>query len=222
MAIVGAYFLMVPSLRISGVGITQSVGRLAVVVPVGASILMWGERPDGLRWVGLVLALVSFPLLARSRAVQADEGLRWRAPLLAGFFAVNGIMGVCQKAYAHETPFGGRPGFLCFLFGIAAVVMMVAAARERRWPDCREAVHGLALGMANVGANFSVLSALAYLPGTVVFPTTSAAVIMLTSILAVFLWRERFDRKAMGGMALAIAAIVLINLRDFLRFLMPE
>ena len=69
-----AFFLFTLSLRIAGVGIAQSVGRVSVIIPLGACVLVWGEAPDVLRWTGLALAILSLGLLTRGNGTANAPG----------------------------------------------------------------------------------------------------------------------------------------------------
>jgi multidrug transporter EmrE-like cation transporter len=206
-----SYFIMDPCLRQSGVGLTQAVGRLSVIVPVVASILIWSETPGPVRALGLVVALVAFPFIAAGRALPHDARGRWTAPLLVVFFVTQGIGGLAFKAYAQQSNAGGEPAFCAFLFTAASLGSVLAAG----WKEpvkTTDAVHGAALGAVNIAGSFVLLRALAALPGTVVFPTTSAGAILLSAGAAMVLWGERFRGKALIGLGLAAAALVLINL----------
>jgi len=209
---VTAYFLMEVCIRSAGVGITMTVTRISVALPVAGSIFLWGETPGILQVCGIALALLAFPLLAYGRALPVEPNHPGKIAGLALCFLVQGIAGLFMKAYSHRAPAGAEMQFLCFVFSAAAAGNLVVAARRSR-PRLPELAHGLALGATNVLTNLGILCALAALPGVVVFPTTSAAAILLTAAGAAVLWQERFRGKALLGLVLAAIALVLVNLK---------
>jgi len=209
---VTAYFLMEVCFRAAGVGITQTVNRLSVALPVAASIFIWAEKPGIMQVCGILLTLLAFPLLAYGRALPVEPNYPGKIAWLALCFLVQGIAGLFMKAYSHRAPAGAEVQFLCFLFSAAAVGGLVVAARSSR-PRLPELAHGIALGATNALSNLGLMCALAALPGAVVFPTTSAASILLGVAGAAALWRERFRGKALLGLAIAAIALVLINLK---------
>jgi drug/metabolite transporter (DMT)-like permease len=207
---VAAYFLMEGCIRAAGVGITQTVNRLSVAIPVAASMLVWAETPSVAQRCGIALALAAFPFLAYGRALPVEPNHPGKIAWLALCFLVQGLAGLFMKAYSHRAP-DAEMQFLCFLFSAAAVVCVAVAMTTSR-PRRPELAHGLALGATNVLSNLGLLYALAVRPGTVVFPTTSAAAILLSAAGAAVLWRERYRGVALIGLVLAAMALVLVNL----------
>ncbi len=208
---VSAYFLMVPCLRTAGVGITQSVGRLSVVMPVAASVFLWHEIPTVVQGCGLFLALASLPLLAQHNAAPgAPRGERWKLILIL-FFLTQGIAALAMKAYKERVPAGGETAFLACLFTVAAVGNLLALLEEDtpRGPDL---FTGMTLGAVNVLANYSLMHALWLLPGAIVFPATSVGSIILSAAAAVVIWRERYRGITLVGLILSGIALVLLNM----------
>ena len=205
---IAAYFLMVPCIRTAGVGITQAVQQLSVVLPILASIFIWGEKPGLVCTIGLVLILVAFPLLARGKAVpQSVTGGNFRVILV--LFITEGIAGLLMKAYSQNMP-NQEAAYLCFVFSAAATGSLLAAIRMAQ-PGGMDAVYGVSLGLANFFACVTCLYALGQLPGFIVFPSISIGAILLASAAAVVLWGERYRGKALWGMAIAVIALILIN-----------
>jgi drug/metabolite transporter (DMT)-like permease len=209
--LVAAYFLMNVAFRAAGVGITMSVQWLGVVVPVAASILIWREIPGWVQAVGLGLAVIAFPLLASGNNGSAAQGSRWKILILASLFLLEGAICLSMKIYSKLAPPGTEAPFLCFQFSAAAVGNILAAARTNR-PGLADLVHGFGMGASNLLCNFTFLRAVTLLPGTVVFPTTSAGSVVVTAIVGMILWRERYRGLALIGLILATIALVLINI----------
>jgi multidrug transporter EmrE-like cation transporter len=72
---------------------------------------------------------------------------------------------------------------------------------------------GFVLGLSNTMANKFLLQALEDLPGVIVFPVVSAFSLVLTVLFATLVWREKLHRPALCGIALAVVAIALVNIR---------
>lgn len=205
---IAAYFLLVPCLRTAGVGITQAVAQLSVILPIVASIFIWGEKPGLICSIGLALILVAFPLLACGKAVpqSVTGGKFW---VLLVLFITEGIASLLMKAYSQAVP-GREAAYLCFVFTTAAAGNIILAARMTR-PYRADIKYGVSLGLVNVVACVTFLFALGQLPGFIVFPSISIGGILLASLLAMFLWGERYRGLALWGMALAVLALILIN-----------
>lgn len=210
-ALVSLYFLFDVSFHVSGVGITQCVGRLSVAIPVAVSVIFY---PDAFSWpsaAGFVLVLVSMPLLTMGKALKNPVPSRWKVLILLAVFTANGVISVCLKVYSGMMGKGHEQAFLMFMFAVASVVTLVAATRTGRRPRWQDVLHGAALGMTNVGSNFGKARAIALLTGTVVFPTEAAGTIVVSALAAFMIWKERFNRQALAGIIIAVMALILIN-----------
>ena len=209
-ALVSLYFLLDVSFRVSGVGISQCMGRLSVAIPVAVSVLCYADRFTWARGAGFVLVLVSVPLLTMGKALKKPMPSRWNVPILFVVFAANGAVSVCFKVYAQCVGTGHEQAFLVFMFAVASVVTLAAAIRTRRRPQWGDLAHGFFLGLTNVGSNFGKARAIALLTGPVFFPTESAATIVLSTFVAWTLWKERFNKSALAGIIMAVVAVILI------------
>ena len=131
---------------------------------------------------------------------------------LAALFVVNGSAFVLQKWY-HTTGLAGeRPAFLLYLFGVAAIVLCVAWLKQSRRVETAGIGWGGMLGVCNILGNLALLAALDRMPGTVVFPVLQAGIMIVSAGYAALFWRERPGRSGTMGIAVAAAAVVLINL----------
>jgi len=212
LALGAAYFILDASIRLVGVGISNTVGRLSIAVPVAASVLVWGESLSPLRAAGFVLAMLASVLLAQVKAVRTPARGRTRALVLAAFFSVVGVVGLCMKALAQMEVPGGGTVFLFFMFATAAVVLLAYAISRRTRPSPGDVAHGLALGGVNIITQFAIIEALLIIDATVVFPTTSVGIILLSAGAGALFWGERFRRAGIVGLSVASAAMVLLNI----------
>jgi drug/metabolite transporter (DMT)-like permease len=209
---VTGYFLFNFGIQLSGVAIMQSMGRLSIAVPVAASIWIWQEEPSALQVVGLVLVTMAVPLLVRTTALVSPRQSAWKIPVLLGHFVAMGVMGLVFKAFIQAVPDGAGPGFYLAAFGCAGMVAAVPCARNVRPIGKRDLAAGAVLGVVNLGTKVSMVLALGALPGIVVFPVSTAGTVILTAILSMILWNERYGPRAVLGLLSALAGIVTIQL----------
>ena len=209
---VTGYFLFNSGMQMAGVSIMQSIGRLSIAIPVAASIWIWREVPTALQSWGLLLVAVAVPLLARTSALRKPRQSAWKiAVLLAHFFAM-GAMGLAYKAYLQAVPEGAGPGLYLVTFLCSGTVTAVPWIRRPRRVSRRDAVGGAALGLANFANKVFTVLALGALPGIVVFPVSTAGTIVLSTLLSMVLWDERYGPRAITGFLAALAAILAIQL----------
>lgn len=234
-----AFFMVYQLTRQRGASITGAVMRISTVVPVAFSLLVWGERLTAWQASGAALALASLPLLTLRPGLARNGSRTGGVPLLVGLFLLNGVCQLAPRAFRATEAVGEEAAFLAILFATAAVTLCTAwavterrAAAERRTaaergtaaaahadaarpqphPLLLDIVPGLVVGVCNALQNRFMVAALQRLPGTVVYPFSAAVGLVLTVAVARLAWRERFGPFGAAGIALAGAAVVLVNL----------
>jgi drug/metabolite transporter (DMT)-like permease len=225
-----AFFLVYRLTRQRGASITGAVMRISTLIPVAFSLLAWGERLTVWQAAGAGLALASLPLLTLRPGAAREGGRNGRgALLLVGLFVLNGVCLLAPRAFRATDAIGEEASFLAVLFATAAATTCtVWAVTERSGtrtgtaPEARGApaphpllldlAPGIAIGVCNALQNRFMVAALQRLPGTVVYPFSAAVGLVLTVAVARVAWREQFGRLAAAGIALAVVAVVLVNL----------
>ena len=71
---------------------------------------------------------------------------------------------------------------------------------------------GMVLSVLNLATKCMLLLALAALQAVIVFPVSTAGVIVLSAAASMVFWKERYGARGILGLVLAVMAIVLINL----------
>jgi drug/metabolite transporter (DMT)-like permease len=215
-------FFMVTRLTLQrGASITGAVMRISTLVPVAVSLLAWGEHLSGWQAAGAAVALVSLPMLTLKPGALKKGGSSGGTALAVGLFFLNGVCLLAPRAFRATEAVGEEAVFLAILFATAAVTLCTAwAITERRalprhappHPLLLDLLPGIAIGACNAVQNRFMISALQELPGTLVYPFTAAVGLVLTVAVARVAWRERFGGVGAAGIALAVVAVVLVNI----------
>jgi len=210
------FWLMIIAIGRVGIAIPVSVTRLAVVLPIAVSLVVYGERPNPWQQAGLVLALVALVLFGRSAGGDGRTVVpRWQTVLLVlGLFLGMGINGVNMKIFQEEFSIDASLyGFLAFLFGTAMLLSWVLVLTRRRERVTPFAVGlGLVLGLPNLLSSVFFILALRYLPGIVVFPLNDVGIVIVSALTGVLFWREKLALLTRLALVVSLAAIALMNL----------
>jgi drug/metabolite transporter (DMT)-like permease len=215
-----AFFAVYLLTRYRGASVTGAVMRLSAVIPVAASLLLWGERLDAWQAAGAALAMASLPLLSFRGAEPAGapagdaapSGARRGGWLVPGLFAINGMCMLVPRIWQQTGITGRDSSFLVVVFAAAAFTAWTVWALQRRGIRWLDVGCGAAVGASNALSNLFTVKALHVLPGTVVYPFSSSVGLVITIAVSHLAWRERFGRLGAAGIAFACAAIVLVNL----------
>jgi drug/metabolite transporter (DMT)-like permease len=244
------YLLMFALYGVLGVAVTSSLLRLAVIVPVLASVFLWGEWPTLAQGVGLLLAGAALPLLSSTAPRPTGKGEASRAPapavrlpvpvsILAGATVlISGVGLLAAKAFAELDRAEQRPVYVLAVYAVATLLAVLAWPWRARFQNggggapslpagapapAPAAVHrgraarslalGALVGAVNIGQIWVLLPALAQVPGVIAFPLAAAGGLALAILGARLLWHERVSRPVGTGIALAMLAAILANVR---------
>ena len=185
--------------------------RLAIVVPVGLGVLLWGEPLHGTQMLGLGLALLAVLLMSQHAGHQTKVS-RWAAAgLLLLIFAIQGMSTSCLR-WVHYAGLDDAylqvlmvVGFTAGIIG-AGLVLWRAPSKLRRF----DLAVGAGIGVYNLFALMVILTALKQVPGTVFFPLMGCSVVILDNLTAPLLWKEPLTRSVVLGVILGVVAIVLV------------
>ncbi|MBN2335170.1 hypothetical protein JXL21_06380 [Candidatus Bathyarchaeota archaeon] len=210
----GGMYLSMTTMGRSGASIAASVTQLSVVVPVAASVLVYGESLGGVQAVGVLVAVASLPLLAyknnRDGKGALDGGL---VPLMAAMLVVQGFAQLSSKVLVASGLEAERNVFFLAVFTSATLLTTPLAYRARRLVRLpRDTGFGVGVGAFNMLTNMSILLALKSVPASLFYPVNGSGGLMFTTVAAMLLFRERISRVNALGVALTLAVVALINL----------
>jgi drug/metabolite transporter (DMT)-like permease len=208
----GSLFLNMKIIGRRGASIAISVSQLSVLVPVVLSVALFSETLRANQLVGVVLALVSLPLLATKTGAEASGSMdRGTMMLLVGALLVQGFGQFSSKVLV-ASGLGAQTGaFFIAVFASATLFTVPVALRHWKNVEMNDLFYGAVVGVSNIGGNLSILLALVALPGAIVFPMVSSGGLLLITILAWFIFKERVGRQNAIGMMLTLSAVLLIN-----------
>ncbi len=213
---VGGTITSVLALRWGSLAITSLIMSYSLVIPTMYGLVFLKE-PLGLgKLVGLGILCVSLFLVKgaakpETKAVSA----KW-VIAVAVSFVCNGLCSVIQKQ--QQNAFGGiyNSSFMIVALAIAAAVCFlcgVIAERKHLKAAFRGGLLSAALcGLSNGATNYLVMVIVATVAASLFFPLLSAGQLILTFVISVLLYKEKFLPRQLVGLGLGIAALVLLNM----------
>ncbi len=204
------------SLKWGSLAITSLVMSYSLLIPTGYGLLI-GEPLSPLKAVGLV-ALAMSALLVRAERKAGDTGrinAKWLvAAALA--FTCNGFCSVLQTAQEHTFSGTLNASFMILALAIASLASLtISLITERKAikPALKNGVLAAGLcGLCNGATNFLVMLIVGKVAASLFFPILSAAQLVLLFVLSVTVYKEKFLPRQLVGMALGLAAIVVLNI----------
>ncbi len=200
----------------NGLSVASVASKMSVIIPVIFGIYVYNEGVGFQKIIGIILALVSVYLTSVKPRdnTNATKGL-WLPILL---FVGSGIIDTSIK-YVETTylPEGGIPIFsatiFAFAFIIGACIILVRSMKHGLKLPLKTLVGGAILGVVNYFSIYYLLKALNYeeLESSTLFTVNNVAIVMLSTLLGLFLFKERISKKNWVGISLAVISIVIVT-----------
>ncbi len=227
------------AIQAAGLALSVVAMRTAVVIPLLASVIIWHERPSPLELAGSIVALLALSLVlsevarpalanldssignpsdpgsppppqpvTRNSSLANSSSLLW----LSLLFLTEGLVMVPALIFRKEMPQAEGMPFQTVIFVTAFFVTTLLYYLRRPRLTNETLKWGALLGTANLGNYLFLVLALTVLPGLVVYPAIAAGEVGLMAVAGVVLWKEKVGIRSWLGIALAILALVLIQL----------
>ena len=193
-----------------GVAITSMVDRMNLVISVTLAIVFLGDSLSILKFIGILLSIVSIVLIV-SRTKNQQSSINWKTewyyPLIvfAGGGAVAFVLKIIQFKFS-EINFSS---FLLFAFAMATVIGTASIVIQKKWFSMKNVVAGIVLGIPNYFSLYFFLKALDVpdFESSLVFPLNNISILLLSTVLGIFIYKERLNTKNWLGLGIAIIAI---------------
>jgi len=209
----GVFLIMAGAVRHAGIVRSDAAQRLSLLIPLLAAFLLFGEAADGMKLAGIVVALAALGCLLKRRMAGADDAQAaspWTATLLLGVWVGYGVIDVLFKQMAKTG--AAFAGILFTTFVLAALLIFAWLLLRRTAWTLRSLLAGVALGLLNFGNIYFYIRAHQTFPDnpTLVFSAMNIGVISLGTLVGAGVFREKLSWVNALGIALAIAAIVIL------------
>jgi len=213
--------LLALTVRYFGVTVGTLMQRMSFVSTVLFSIAWYGESLTVWKAIGIAFGLTAVWLFIvqdeKQLAVLSAQSTKyWWIPLST--FLLSALIEVVLLYLDRNTIV--RPvdeAFVTALFGsaalFAALTYLLLRLQQKIFPLLwYEIVGGMVLGFINYFSIYYILRALqTKIPGSVLFPILNTGIIALATTVGVWIFRERLYRRQKWGIALALAALWILQ-----------
>lgn len=219
--------LMAATAQKVGVSVASVATKMSLVIPVLFGVVVYREELGILKILGVVLALVAVYFASYKEKSPTIQKSSLLLPVLVflGSGIIDTTIGYMQEKHIEEAEF---PLFSATVFGAAAITgLFFIGIKSFKKPiklNFRNILGGIVLGIPNYFSVFFLLRALRdeTLNSASVFTITNVAVVMLSTLLGIMLFKEKISQKNWSGIAMAIISIVLVATGDGLTKLLFE
>lgn len=213
---ISIFFVMAMTAQKNGVSVTSIAGKMSVVVPVLFGIVLYNESVTFLKIAGILIALVAVYLSSvREETSEKKGGLLFPILLFIGSGTIDTLLKYVQSNHVADEDVSIFSGSL---FGIAAIfgfIILGIKTIKKRVPFGRKnIIAGIVLGVPNYYSIVFLIKALQNkdFESSTLFTINNVAIVIVSTLVGLFLFREQFSLKNKIGVALAIFGIVLVTI----------
>ncbi|MEE2993688.1 MAG: DMT family transporter [Gemmatimonadota bacterium] len=206
-----AFWFLVRALMEGGVAVTLALVRLSVLIPILCSIFIWSEIPNFAQTVGIGVVCIALPFLSLGVGQAADKTFKGTVWMVGALFITTGMCHLSPKVFSEMAPQSQMSLYLFSLFSVAAIMSILYIRFKPVQVRRNDYGYGLLQGVINVTGTWLLVITLKLLPGTIVFPVSSALGLVVTTSAAVLIWKEKIRRPAYVGIGLTFIALILVN-----------
>ncbi len=218
----GVFFILVFNLmakasQVAGVSVASVATKMSLVMPVIFGVVFYRETLSVFQIIGILLALAAVYLASMKEKSIGLSKKTLLLPLLV--FLGSGIIDICMK-YFQENHLDTKEVaiFSSMVFGFAAltgfVFIGIKAVKQPLKTNFKNIIGGIVLGVPNYFSIFFLIRALQNegFDSAAIFTLNNVAIVMLSTLLGILIFKEKLSLKNWGGIALAIVSIMLVAL----------
>lgn len=204
--------LMKINISRSGVMLTFVFMKLGVLVPAIMAVAIFRESPSALQILGFVLAIAAIIIIYMEPKSERTGSAGKASILLLVLLVVGGLTESMANIFDKLGSPALKDHFLLFNFFTAFLLSLIVTVFRRERISWKDLAFGAAIGVPNYFATRFLLLSLGSIPAVVVYPIYNVGAIVLISLVGILLFRERLNTRKAIGIAVMIAALILLNL----------
>lgn len=213
----------IAALQVGPMSYTSVIISFSSLISALSGVMFFGEHLGWAQIVGIVLMLASFVLAAKNDTEEKKANLKWLFLCLITF-AATGSIGVMQKVHQSSAYREELNAFLIIAFVSSAILCTIFAVLLKRLESqpADEKNHTnkkhlwillgmmLASGVCVAVNNKFNLYLSGVMDSAVFFPIVNGGGLVLTTLAAVLLFKEKLTKKQWIGVIVGIASVVFL------------
>jgi len=216
--------LMAATSQKLGVSVASVATKMSLAIPVIFGVILYNEALGALQIIGVIFALLAVYFTALKKNTIKVE--KWAFALPVFVFLGSGIIDTSIKYFqATHMPEEEYALFSATVFASAGIIGVVFISfKTISQPlniNLKNVIGGICLGIPNYFSIYFLLKALQHPTwnSASVFTINNVAIVMVSTLLGILLFKEVLTRKNWLGIGLAVISIVLVafgnNLMNF-------
>lgn len=215
------FYLMAYTAQKMGVAVSSMATKMSMVIPIAWFMITDpNDSASRLKVAGVVLALASVLMISERSKKDQFQAKFLLFPLI--IFVGSGIIDLVIGHFSdgqlsqrnQQYLFTSAPFFTSGILGILFMTVGAALGKTKIRINGATILGGIALGLVNFASIFFLVNTFdaRLMERSAIIPINNLGIIMLSALLAALLFSEKFTKKKIVGIVLAIVAICLVSL----------
>jgi drug/metabolite transporter (DMT)-like permease len=217
-----AYYAFQFSIGFGKVAVGWLMMNVSAAIPAIVSLFVYGEKLTRLKIFAFGLALISLALIFRGRRAEmaaetsplsAAQQTKWLLLMLV-ILATNGMSAYGLKVIAAwGLPETAKFPYLTVWYAAGLATVGIPTLLQHVRIRGREVAWGGIIAALSMGGQIAMAVALKLnVPGHIVFPISMGGSVLIVTLGGRFLFRERLSGLTTSGVAVGLAAIILLSI----------
>ncbi len=213
---ISVFNLMAITTQKNGLSVAAVATKMSLVIPILFGIFMYKESTEVLKIIGIIVALIAVYLTSmKSTGGVSINKNNLIFPILV--FIGSGIIDTSLKYFeTNHVAQNDVPIFSASIFGFAAIVGIITLVYKSITSNLRlsikNVIAGIGLGVPNYFSIYFLIKALRHdnIDSSTIFTVNNVAVLIVSTIAGILLFREKLSLKNWIGIVLATVSIYLV------------
>jgi drug/metabolite transporter (DMT)-like permease len=204
-----------------GVAVASVANKLSLVIPFLFAVFFYGEPATGLKITGIALAITAVVFTCwphkeiKGSSLRPEHGFVLFVPfvLFLGSGMLDTLIGYVERSYLSDA---NKDSYFITAFGAAGllgtIVLSTRILSGKEKFDPRSVVAGICIGLPNYFSIWTLVKALSQAKGNSsgIFPIINIGIVLFSTLVAYFLFREKLSRLNWAGIFFSVIAIILM------------
>ncbi len=204
------------ALKLGSLAITSLIMSYSLIIPTVYGLIFNNEPLTLMKGVGIAFLLVSlFLIRGESDSKDSKFSVKWLIYITLAFFT-NGLCSVVQDAQSKKFDGAQNGNFMILALILGFAVLLVFSLIFERKVILESVKKGIGLaaagGICNGATNLLVMVIIATVASSVFFPLLSSCQLILTFIISVVFFKEKFIPRQIIGLICGLVALIFLNI----------
>lgn len=196
---------------------TTLIGSCSFIITTVFNAIYWHENVTWYRIVGIVLIIAAALLVTGGKNPDGKKPTKTWYLYVISFFFLAGVIGIVFRFHQSSEGAPQINEMMMISAATSAVILFALYIIKHKKTDGKPldgkiaVIIMLAGGAACLGYNRLNVYLSGALESCLFFPLINGVILILTSLLGIFLFKEKLNRMKLFGMLLGVAAIFTIS-----------